>query len=789
MLAELIKKLRKFRPVPEDSIPFRVAVMCTVLSGILAVLSREEWPSLGIPVVLFTLLGYYVSYIRRAERNTALKVLLSILMIYSFVNFLRDLRTTPYDPRIPLATLLLWLQTLHSFDLPSRRDLSYSLMVGLVLIGVASVLSIDGGIVIYYAAFILSGSVALFHSNLSRLNTLAQEKKDLEPPLIFRHAAYSAGVMVVLSLTAILFIPRFEGMVFRPLPRSWVIRLPSITKGLIVNPGQEAGDDLKKKGGRELKWREDSYFGFNNFVNLNFRGALSDEVVMKVQSNRWTYLRGLVFDEYNGGGWEISGDPGDVRELKFADPPLRLQLDDDTLRLLKQADEIVQIYNIRSELPNIIFGAYHPHLLFFPSETIYRDHNGGLRSPYLLEKGMVYSTVSMQVPMLPENVRKIEEMHRAGIDWDVQLGNRKRYYENLKRKYTRLPGDFPRKVSDLAAEVIRTRLGENPSDFRKAFVISTYLRENFKYDLTVPPFPDSRDSVEYFLFEEKRGYCEHFASAFVTMMRSQGIPARFVTGYLPGDYNPVSGFYSVKMSDAHAWAEVYIPGFGWHTVDPTPGFSSGARQDRGSKTRWLYRELLEWMKTRLGLEKMNIPFLTGEGSPLKAWMVLGSLAVAGGVCVIVMISFLSYRKQKKKEKDGKKDTFLAWLYRNTRSTISSLAVRMGAYRTMPVEHRAVLLFREMLKELGGRGFAKPGAQTAREFLAGSVPLELFQVAKKIVMAFEEARFSPAPPGTDEMAALEDAWRHLRVKIRHYRKPKVSAVPPPGAAVQKTRERA
>jgi len=88
------------------------------------------------------------------------------------------------------------------------------------------------------------------------------------------------------------------------------------------------------------------------------------------------------------------------------------------------------------------------------------------------------------------------------------------------------------------------------------------------------------DAVEYFLFEQKRGYCEQFSSSLAVMARSQGIPARVVTGYAPGEYNPFTGYYDVRASDAHAWVEVYFPGYGWSTFDPTPSFDS---------TPWQYK--------------------------------------------------------------------------------------------------------------------------------------------------------------------------------------------------------
>ena len=96
----------------------------------------------------------------------------------------------------------------------------------------------------------------------------------------------------------------------------------------------------------------------------------------------------------------------------------------------------------------------------------------------------------------------------------------------------------------------------------------TMFRDNeFYYSLTPPLLPD--DAVDDFLFDTQEGFCEHFASAFVVLMRAAGIPARVVTGYQGGEYNTVGDYMVVRQRDAHAWAEVYFNDRGWVRIDPT----------------------------------------------------------------------------------------------------------------------------------------------------------------------------------------------------------------------------
>ena len=94
-----------------------------------------------------------------------------------------------------------------------------------------------------------------------------------------------------------------------------------------------------------------------------------------------------------------------------------------------------------------------------------------------------------------------------------------------------------------------------------------WIRAEFGYTLSVPPA--GRHGVDEFLFEQKAGYCQHFAGAFVVLMRGAGIPARVVTGYAGGYLNPIGGYWIVRRSDAHAWAEVWLRGRGWVRIDPT----------------------------------------------------------------------------------------------------------------------------------------------------------------------------------------------------------------------------
>jgi transglutaminase-like putative cysteine protease len=100
-----------------------------------------------------------------------------------------------------------------------------------------------------------------------------------------------------------------------------------------------------------------------------------------------------------------------------------------------------------------------------------------------------------------------------------------------------------------------------------AAVLAKFRNEEYFYTLEPPRL--QLDSVDDFLFNTRRGFCEHFASAFTMLARAAGIPARVVSGYQGGQYNPISGYLLIRQSDAHAWSEVWLEGRGWVRVDPT----------------------------------------------------------------------------------------------------------------------------------------------------------------------------------------------------------------------------
>ena len=172
---------------------------------------------------------------------------------------------------------------------------------------------------------------------------------------------------------------------------------------------------------------------------------------------------------------------------------------------------------------------------------------------------MALSDYRLYSPVIIENEYLYRVSSWPATPLEAQLGDWRRETE------LRLPPGSNPRTRALARQLME-RAG-SPEAFRDE-VLAYFRNEAFFYTLQPPLLPDE-DSMDRFLFETRRGFCEHYAYAFAVMARSVGIPARIVGGYLGGEINPVNRTVIVHQFDAHAWTEIWLEGQGWVRVDPT----------------------------------------------------------------------------------------------------------------------------------------------------------------------------------------------------------------------------
>lgn len=152
---------------------------------------------------------------------------------------------------------------------------------------------------------------------------------------------------------------------------------------------------------------------------------------------------------------------------------------------------------------------------------------------------------------------------------------------NDLRRWLRLPDGFNPRMRALADDW-RTRYPDESAGDRVQRILTMFREQPFRYTLQPPGL--GRDTVDEFLFDSRAGFCEHYTSAFVNLMRALGVPSRVVTGYQGAEPSPVDDYHVVRQSDAHAWAEVWLEGEGWVRVDPTAAVAP-ERIETGARLR------------------------------------------------------------------------------------------------------------------------------------------------------------------------------------------------------------
>jgi hypothetical protein len=303
--------------------------------------------------------------------------------------------------------------------------------------------------------------------------------------------------------------------------------------------------------------------GFSDRVDLGVIGAVKQDptVVMRVEfpdhqgpigKRRPLYFRGTAYDTYNGRSWSnrlgrrhTSVQTGDgffktaSAQSSFRPPAMALRQE-----ILIEALDTTTLFGV--SYMEKVKGA-------FPAAQT--DEMGAFYLPYPVSTRFQYTAISF-----PELLRKAD---RETITPD--------YPKAITDRFLQLPALSPR-VRELAERITET----SGASYHKARALEEYLKQNYQYTLDVGG-EASKNPTEDFLFIRKTGYCEHYASAMVVLLRTLGIPARLATGFLPGEWNDFGQYYTVRKLDAHAWVEVYFPASGWVTFDPTPSVIGAPR--------------------------------------------------------------------------------------------------------------------------------------------------------------------------------------------------------------------
>jgi transglutaminase-like putative cysteine protease len=553
---------------PEHSISFRAASVAAVLTGIGACRAESLLsPAVALFAVVATIVGNVIAYRRRADPWPGVKPILALCAIGGFVWFILTVtRTaTPGDistVEAPLAVLFAWVLSTHAFDVPSRRDVAYSLAGSTALIAVAAAQSVDLGLGIWVLAWVsccVWGLVAMWQSVSETVGM------PWRPLLV-------AGVLVALGavvLVGVLPAPRVSAsLIFTSAPgaSSPLDNPTDLTDGNSSLPAHAASPAGRTGVG--------GFLGFARSLDTADRVALGDQVVMRIRASRPNYWVGQTFDEWNGQSWIQSAEPvsGPRAQKLTSGSPFAIPTYPDQLADLSSGQEDIQTFYLTTGGPNLVFHADNAQRVYLRARAVYVTADGTVASSESMGPGTIYTVVSndsaatatqLQAATAPIGTGLSEPV--APVVGPVALGPVE------EARYLQLPHADPR-VASLAASITRrvTPPGSvDPHTYDQVAAIEQWMTAHVRYTTGIPPLPAGADAVDSFLFSSRRGYCEQISTATVVMLRSLGIPAREAVGYVPGPYNPITDLYEIQAKDAHAWVQVWFPGYGWQNFDPT----------------------------------------------------------------------------------------------------------------------------------------------------------------------------------------------------------------------------
>ena len=743
----------------ENSIALRVLVLALVIVGIVATDTAAE-TQFSLWSVPLSMVGAIWSYYHRHNHNVSVKFCIAIGMLAALGAFFGRLFGELNDTRLALAELLIQLQVFHSFDMPRRKDLGYSIVIGLILLGVAATLSQTlafAPLLLLFLAIALPTLVLEYRSRLG-LQPLKwssgfaweQDKNQKFPSIFFTFYFLVFTLIVVLGLGIFAVLPRFPAYQVRMFPVSSPINIQrDFTGSRIINPGYARQGHGKNQGsgntnagegnqtGEPGLLNDNFYYGFNSRMNQNLRGVMKPKVVMRVRSQAAGFWRVLAFDRYIGQGWEISRN-GQVQTLKQS--PWSYQIFLSLAPIFGKSQEIVQTYNVVSNLPNLVPALAYPKEIYFPTPMIAVDTEGSLRSPVELSEGLTYTVIS-QVPYRDRTL----------------LGKTStKYPQSIEKYYFQIPPEIADKVRQHTEEILANynteKVGNSQktldSPYEKALYLAQYLKQHYsipKNPSDLPYLGDKEDLVEAFLFKYKGGYPDHFSTVLTMMLRSIGIPARLVAGFSSGEFNPFTGMYVVRNTDAYAMTEVYFPKYGWFAFDPIPNHPLIPPSIEDTETFGVLHQFWNWIAGWLpspvtGLLNNVFGAIFSCIATALSWFFSlfsqGWLGILTSVILATAVAFLSW---------------IGWeQWREWRSGF--------ALSKLPPMER---LYQQMLKWTAQKGLGKHPAQTPLEYAQVSYQHYSFATAEvidEICQAYVSWRYGNHAP---DLNRLRQKWQQMR----------------------------
>jgi len=601
---------------------------------------------------------------------------------------------------------------------------------------------------------------------IALMQLIHSTRTPLEPAPGRRNARYVPRALLGTSLMLALLLVPFCLAFFFSAPR---LRFAMITGGSRI----EALTEVKRAKTRT---------GFTKTVRLGSFGRIQEDqtAALRVEipatseavrkSLKW---RGGAMNIYDGTTWSSSRDNFAYysgREMQMASRNSgmvyaradglfimdeRYALHENTEQLDADPRLLKQQYYVEIPFSDNIFGADEIKAIQGPFQYgLGQDFNRSffMYNREALPEFISYTVYSEFHEPNPGKLSKIPYEQIQGILDDNEYGS------YVRTHYLQLPASLNPEIRRLTLEI--TRDADTPYD--KVNAIKDFLETEYTYSLNLGEVP-AGDPLSHFLFVSRTGHCEYFATAMTLMTRILGVPARLVKGFQKGEWNSAGEFFDVRQRDAHAWVEVFFPGYGWLSFDPSPRIVADEylEQQRTAIARMFSKNLMllkiQWRKHIVGYNETRRVRLFAEVKDLlfhdaptsvisllgvwarKAWDVMAAYwAVTGCGAILLLAIFLAYK-------------------RNLIPTIPWPIKRSKRARS------GTLFYERMLRLLEKRKIVKPAYVTPLEFLDSPSLLEhpMFGDIEAITSIYYRIRYGGGKLGDNEAAGINDMLHRLK----------------------------
>ncbi|HXW54749.1 MAG TPA: DUF3488 and transglutaminase-like domain-containing protein [Candidatus Cybelea sp.] len=738
----------KTPPVSAVQRYFEVSLFLLVATGVVAVISTGKLDAISVVVPAAALAFKAIRLWRGRGPELSQRVATSLVLAY-FLVFPADLwwfsqtlaagapNPTLYAALVSAIHLLLFAILVRLLSARTDRDYAFLAVLAVAAMLVSAILTVETAFIVVLAVFLVL-AVSTFVALEIRRGASGAVSPPVEPgsPLAERLNRALGLTSILVAFSSLLL----GGLIFFLIPRFTTGYLSAFN--LHPNP----------------------LTGFSDDVSLGEIGRMQQNtsVVMRIRVDgdparaEDMHWRGIILTNFDGRRWFTP----EHQQLVLSPEP-------DGAYVLNHRPLPAEFHSLRYTVlmepmaSDAIFLAAEPEMLRgrfggegsgggFSAKRSYLlvDGAGSVFNPFHNFAKIRYEATS-DLPAV-----RLEELRKSPPE----------YSDAIRYVYLQLPPLDPR-IQRLADEI--TAHAEDTYD--KAAAIERYLKTRYGYTLDLTGMR-SDDPLAQFLFVRRAGNCEYFAAAMTVMLRSEGIPARYVTGFLDGEYNDVGGDYIVRESDAHAWVEAFFPNYGWITFDPTPGGED--RRPHGLLARlglywdWFQFAWSEWIvnydfshqitlaqnlqkTSRDWGEHARVYMRRKEQQTMHFLLALDRRVEASPYSLpsllVFLVGLLVYVRGR-------------WMISYV---VARWSLRAGNQGNLNAS-LAAFEYREMLRLLERRGWRKAESQTPLEFAASIAEAEIAGPVARLTELYQSARFGHR---AERLEQVSGALRSLREILR------------------------